>query len=251
MSKANILVVEDENIVAKDIQQTLEKLGYGVVGICAEGEKAIELAEKEKPDLIFMDIMLKGKMNGIKAAEQIIAKYEIPVIYLTAYADKDTLAKAKVTQPHGYILKPFKEVDIRTAVELALYKHKKEAKIKWERDLYHSIIKADKNSNGSIFVKSKYQLVKIQTKDIFFIEAIKDYVGINTGEKRYIVHSTMKSIKDKLPASDFARVHRSFIIRLDKISAIEFPNIIIDHNIKYIPIGNSYKDELMDKLKLI
>lgn len=251
MKKANILIVEDESIVAKDIQQTLEKLGYNVLGTLSEGEKAIEFVKTTVPDLIFMDIMLKGDMTGTETASQIHKDLSVPIIYLTAYADKDTLSKAKITQPHGYIIKPFKEVEIRTAVEIALYKHKKENKIKNERDLYYSIIKSDKDSDGSIFVKSKLQLVKVRTQDIFFIEALKDYVRINTIDNRYIIHSTMKSIKDKLPASDFARVHRSFIIRLDKISAIEFPNIILDHEKKYIPIGSSYRDELMNKLKLV
>ncbi|HIA37790.1 MAG TPA: response regulator transcription factor [Flavobacteriales bacterium] len=251
MKKANILIVEDENIVAKDIQYTLQKLGYNIIDICSNGEKAITSIRKKKPDLILMDIMLKGKLTGIDTVRQINKETSIPVIYLTAYADKDTLTKAKITQPHGYIIKPFKEVDIRTAVEVALYKHKKDEKVKNERDLYYSIIKnEDKNLDSSIFVKSKYQLVKVKTKEIYFIEALKDYVKINTSDKRYIVHSTMKSINEKLPGSEFSRVHRSFIVRLDKILAIEFPNIIIDHEHKYIPIGNSYKEELMNKLKL-
>ncbi|MBL4578244.1 MAG: response regulator [Flavobacteriales bacterium] len=251
MKKANILIVEDESIVAKDIQHTLEKLGYAVMATLPEGEKAVEFVKNELPDLIFMDIMLKGEMTGIDTAIQIHRNFSVPIIYLTAYADKDTLSKAKISQPHGYIIKPFKEVDIRTAVEIALYKHKKEDKIKKERDLYYSIIKSDKDSDGNIFVKSKYQLVKVKTQEIYFIEALKDYVRINTIDNRYIIHSTMKSIKGKLPSSDFARVHRSFIVRLDKIAAIEFPNIIIEHDKKHIPIGSSYRDELMNKLKLV
>ncbi len=250
-SKANIFIVEDESIVAKDIQQTLEKLGYTVLGTASEGEKAVEKIVELEPDLILMDIMLKGEMTGIDTAAQVKKEISVPIIYLTAYADRDTLTKAKITQPHGYIIKPFKEVDIRTAVEIALYKHKKESKIKKERDLYYSIIRSDKNSDGSIFVKSKYQLVKVKTKEIYFIEALKDYVRINTIDNRYIVHSTMKSIHEKLPPSDFSRVHRSYIVRLDKIMVIEFPNIIIDHDKKFIPIGNSYKEELMNKLKLV
>ena len=216
--KTSIFIVEDESIVAKDIQQTLEKLGYTVVGTASEGEKAVEIIIELEPDLVLMDIMLKGEMTGIDAAAQLKKEINVPIIYLTAYADKDTLTKAKITQPHGYIIKPFKEVDIRTAVEIALYNHKRETKIKKERDLYYSIIKADKSSDGSIFVKSKYQLVKVKTKEIYFIEALKDYVRINTVDNRYIVHSTMKSIQEKLPPSDFSRVHRSFIVRLDKIA---------------------------------
>ena len=193
MKKAKILIVEDESIVAKDIQVTLEKLGYDVIGTVAEGEKVFDIVKDKTPDLILMDIMLKGKMTGIDTSIQIHKEISLPIIYMTAYADKDTLSKAKMTQPHGYIIKPYKEVDLRTTVEIALYKHKKEEKIKKERDLYYSIIKADKDSDGSIFVKSKYQLVKVKTQEIYFIEALKDYVRINTIDQRYIIHSTMRS----------------------------------------------------------
>ena len=251
MIKADILIVEDENIVAKDIEQILKKLGYNISGTASVGEDAVRMAEENKPDLVLMDIMLKGKTTGIEAAMQIRKNLNIPVIYLTAYADEDTLYKAKITEPHGYIIKPFKEIDLRTAIEIALYKHEKETEIKKERDLYYSIISADKTSNGSIFVKSRYQHVKVRTKDIFFVEALGDYVTINTADKKYTVHSTMKNLKEKLPSNDFVRAHRSYIVRLDKIIAIEHTNIIIEHNKKYIPIGNSFKEKLMNRLKLV
>ncbi|MBL4656071.1 MAG: LytTR family transcriptional regulator DNA-binding domain-containing protein [Bacteroidia bacterium] len=122
--------------------------------------------------------------------------------------------------------------------------------IKKERDMYYSIID-NKSSNGSIFVKSKYQFVKVNTNDIYFVEALGDYVIINTADKKYTVHSTMKNFADKLPPRDFARAHRSYIVRLDRIMAIEYPNIIIEHSKKYIPIGNSYRKELMSRLKLV
>ena len=95
MSKTSVLVVEDENIVSKDIQHSLKKLGYVVVGAAATGEKAIDLAHQTKPDVVLMDIMLKGDMNGIETAGIIKKDLQIPVIYLTAYADEVTLAKAK------------------------------------------------------------------------------------------------------------------------------------------------------------
>lgn len=121
MPKVNVLVVEDESIVSKDIQQSLKKLGYNVVGAASTGEKAIELAKTENPDIILMDIMLKGDLTGIDTAEVIKQELDIPVIYLTAYADESTLAKAKVTEPYGYIIKPFKEIDLNTSIEMALY----------------------------------------------------------------------------------------------------------------------------------
>lgn len=250
MSKTNVLVVEDESIVAKDIQQSLIKLGYNVIGTASTGEKAIALAEEFMPDIVLMDIMLKGGMNGIDTAAQIREKMAIPVIFLTAYADEGTLAKAKVTEPYGYIIKPFKEIDLHTSIEMALYKHKKESEILKEREILYSIIE-NKDSKDFIFVKSNSRLVKLNTKEIYFIEALKDYVVINTLNTRYTVHSTMKDIERKMPASEFLRVHRSFIVRIDKIASLELPNIILENDKKIIPVGGSYKDELINKLNMV
>ena len=250
MPKTNVLVVEDESIVSKDIQHSLKKLGYNVVGAASTGERAFELASSEKPDIILMDIMLKGDINGIETATKVKEELQIPIIYLTAYADESTLEKAKVTEPYGYIIKPFKEVDLHTSIEMALYKFSKEKEVLKARDLFYSIIE-NKDSKDFIFVKSKSRLVKIKTTDIYFVEALKDYVVINTLDSRYTIHSTMKDIVTKLEQDNFIRVHRSFIVRLDKISSIEYPNLHLENDKKVIPIGGSFKDDLIKKLNLI
>jgi two-component system cell cycle sensor histidine kinase/response regulator CckA len=130
MPVARIMVVEDESIVAMDIKMRLEGLGYGVTGTASSGEEAVALALRTRPDLVLMDIMLKGSIDGIEAAKRIKATLEVPVVYLTAYADEDTLQRAKVAEPFGYILKPFEERELRTAVETALYKHRVEARLR-------------------------------------------------------------------------------------------------------------------------
>lgn len=250
MTKINVLVVEDESIVSKDIRNTLKKLGYNVVGAASTGEKAIELAMEHNPDIVLMDIMLKGELTGIDAAEEIRAQLDIPVVYLTAYADESTLAKAKVTEPYGYIIKPFKEIDIHTSIEMAIYKHRKVSEVRKERDFLYKVVDS-KDSKEFIFVKSNSRLVKLKTSDIYFVEALKDYVVINVLNTRYTIHSTMKDIEKKLPSEDFVRVHRSFIVRLDKIAAIEQPNLILENDKKVIPIGGSYKDELSKRINLV
>jgi len=246
----NILVVEDESIVAKDIQVCLRKLGYNVIGICSTGESAVEKALDERPDLIMMDIMLKGEMSGIQAAAAIRKDHDIPVIFLTAYTDRDTVDKAKETEPYGYIIKPFKEIDIQTAIEIALYKHSKEKVVKQERDLYYSLVEKQ-DSIDMIFVKANQRLVKIKYEHIYFIEALKDYVVINTLERRYTIHSTMKDIESKMPEKQFVRVHRSFIIRIDKIKEIDHSNVVMDNDKKIIPVGGSYKELLQERINLI
>lgn len=245
----NILVVEDESIVAKDIQVCLRKLGYEVIGICSSGEKAVETALNEKPDLVMMDIMLKGEISGVQAAAAIRKELDIPIIFLTAYTDRDTVDRAKETEPYGYIIKPFKEIDIQTAIEIALYKHSKEKVVKQERDFYYSLVEKQE-SNDMIFVKANQRLVKIKYTDIYFVEALKDYVVINTLERRYTIHSTMKDIEQKLPENQFVRVHRSFIIRIDKIKEIDHSNVVMENDKKVIPVGGSYKDHLQERINL-
>lgn len=130
MAKGRILVVEDERIVAKDISKRLKDLGYGVVAAVSSGEAAIETATEARPDLVLMDIQLKGSVDGIEAAEKIRSELNIPVIYLTAYADENTLQRAKVTEPFGYIIKPFDERDLHAAIEIALRRRLAESAVR-------------------------------------------------------------------------------------------------------------------------
>jgi len=251
MATTNVFVVEDEKIVSKDIQMSLKKLGYNVVGTADTGEKAIEESLLTKPDVILMDIMLKGEMNGIEAATEIRKQMDIPVIYLTAYTDEGTIQKAKETEPHGYIIKPFKEVDIHTTIEMAIYKHSKEVEVQKERDMLYNLVEGSRQETNHIFVKSNSRLVKLRLEDIYFVEALKDYVVINTLEKRYTIHSTMKDIEARLPSDKFMRVHRSFIISVNRIAAIEQPNIILENDKKVVPIGGSYKEALSERINMM
>jgi PAS domain S-box-containing protein len=167
MSSAKILIVEDEFIIAEDIQNVLTKLGYSIAGIAFTGDKAIQKAIEFKPDLVLMDIMLKGDMDGVEAAREIKKQCEIPVIYLTAYTDETTLQRAKITEPFGYILKPFEERELYTNIEMALYKHKAEKEIKRKQHVLQIVADFDEVTshlsskdviNNSIdFIKRKLQ----------------------------------------------------------------------------------------------
>jgi len=250
MTKVKILVVEDENIVAKDIQNSLKKLGYLVPTTVSSAEKAIEEIEENRPDLVLMDIMLKGHLSGIDGANIIKERFGIPLIFLTAYADDTTLSKAKITEPYGYIIKPFKEKELQTTIEMALYKHEKDTGVRAERDLYHSIIE-NRDSKDSIFVRADYRLNKINFDDIFYVEALKDYVVINTLDNSYTTHTTMKEMVRILPVKSFVRIHRSFIVNLSKIFSIKYPDLVIEGKMKVLPIGGLYRKELYGRLNLI
>ncbi len=160
---SKILVVEDERITAEDIKSGLECAGYNVPALVSSGEDAIEKAGKLKPDLVLMDIKLKGKMDGIEAAEQIKYLYNIPVIYLTAYSDEYTVQRAKITEPSGYIIKeetgllrkPFEESELHTAIEITLHRHK------MEKD--HDILLSEmvKNINDAVIATNADGRIKL------------------------------------------------------------------------------------------
>ena len=130
MARAQIMIVEDESIVAEDMKAMLESFGYVVPAMAFSGEEAVRKALDLHPDLVLMDIVLKGPMSGMEAVECIRAQVNIPVVYVTAYADDKTVRRAKLTEPFGYILKPFDASELQTAIEIALYKHQMESKLK-------------------------------------------------------------------------------------------------------------------------
>ena len=142
MEKTTILIVEDENIVALDIRNRLKKLGYSVAGRAVTGKQAVDQAVNIHPDLVLMDIRLKGEMDGVTAAAHIRSQIDIPVVYLTAYSDDVTLQRAKVTEPYGYIIKPFEDRDLHSAISMALYRHKAERELKESRQWLATTLKS-------------------------------------------------------------------------------------------------------------
>lgn len=125
-AEGRILIVEDEHIVAMGIKKMVKSLGYTVTGVASSGEDAISKAESTFPDVVLMDIMLKGDMDGVEAAGEIRERFDVPVVYLTAYSDNKILERAKKTEPFGYIVKPFDEKDLHSSIEIALHRHRKE-----------------------------------------------------------------------------------------------------------------------------
>ena len=172
MNKKKILVVEDEVIVAQDIVQTLTSLGYEVPGFITTGEEALRKSREENPDLILMDIMLSGDMDGVKTAEMITRELNTPVVYLTAYSNQQVFEKAKTSRPYGYIVKPFDEINLYTTIETAIYKHGVQTNLVSETEnalasIFGCIeILLEDNSGLSDDTRDKIELIKNATDKI-------------------------------------------------------------------------------------
>ena len=176
-----ILVVEDEAVTGMDIRRSLTELGYSVCAIATTGELAVRKAGELHPDLILMDIMLAGKMTGIEAAEIIKEQYHIPVVYLTAYSDDSYLTKAKLTEPFGYILKPFREQELKTTIEMALYKYAMEHALKISEETTRVLLNATEDLLFLIDINGRFLAANLALA-MKTGKKVQDFIGTNVSD---------------------------------------------------------------------
>ncbi len=241
-NEAKILIVEDDMIIAANLSLQLSKLGYKVTGIESRGEEAIAHASANAPDIILMDINLKGRLNGIETVIIIQKVHDIPVIYLTANSDETTFDLARDTQPYAFISKPFNKLDLQHAIALVC-----------ERIKYKKAIRENRPSveilEDRIFVRHKGKMTKLLLNDIHYIEADRNYCTIKSNSSTYVLASTLKTMEDKLPKSNFVRVHRSYMVNISKLDVVGDHHLEI--NRKVIPLSKSHKKFLMSRIQTI
>jgi len=235
LGDAKILVVEDERITAEDIKSGLEFAGYTVPAIVSSGEDAIEKAGELKPDLVLMDIKLKGEMDGIEAAGQIRVRYDIPVIYLTAYSDESTVQRAKVTEPSGYILKertglikkPFEESELHTAIEITLYRHK----IEKDHDRLFSAMLG--SINQGIIATDSDGRIKLVNENAESLIGWKESEAVGKDLKDFLEDfDELTSLKEKVSSNEGAEFKNIEVISKDgsKVSLKGKLALIMDEN---------------------
>ena len=243
-----ILIVEDEMIIAANISLQLTTLGYEVIGIVPRAEDALTCVKQDLPDIVLMDINLKGDLDGIETVKLIKEIHDVAVIYLTANADEANFNRAKSTHPHAFISKPFKKLDLQRAIELTADRLQKEKNNEIETSSDESKPSPFMLSD-CIFVRHNEKMVKVDIKDILYIEAERNYCRIYSKDKEYLLVMTLKDMDEKLPNKHFLRVHRSFIVNLSQIDEIATSHIVIAK--KAIPVSKSLKEELLNRLQTI
>ena len=246
MANIRILIVEDEFIIAEDLKIQLEKLSYTVTGVAKSVDKALEQIKQEEPDLMLIDIKLKGEKDGIHLAEIIKADYDFPFIFLTSHSDPKTVERAKKVHPNGYLIKPYEREDLYTSIEIAFANYVQNK----AGDIASRKFEEEQNAilEDSIFVKKDHLLIKIRFDELEWIKAERNYLELHCNGKNYLIRSTLQDFISRLPQNLFFQVHRSYAINLKHITAIEYNTIRLGE--QEIPLGRSYIESLKEKIKI-
>ncbi len=223
-NRMNILIVEDELLIAEMIKEMLIELSYTVVGIAKNYNQAISHLSEDEIDLAVLDINLSEQKDGIDLATEIQNTYKIPFIYLTSYSDPVTIKKAAKTTPSAYLLKPFTSDDLHVTIELI--KNKQSLK------------------PNTIVVKDGGLNVKVNTDDIFYIKSDNNYLELFTAKKKYVLRMSLEKFLEENENHNFIRIHRSYVVNTLKIDAINGQYVIIGN--EKFPLSRSYKQEVLE-----
>lgn len=245
----SVLIVEDEMIIAAKISMHLEQLGYAIAGILPKGEEAILHCRRSVPDLLLLDVQLKGNIDGIETAT-ILEKegIYIPTIYLTANTDPGTFERAKHTRPHAFLGKPYKKTELHRAISLAVQQDRAPSTPTPLPDLPPGPEEPQLLSDR-IFVRHKDQMVKLFLRDILYVEAERAYCHIKTEQTDYMLSIALGKLEDQLPPGDFLRVHRSYLVNLRQIDAVSDRHLVIGK--RAIPVSKDKREVLMQRVKLV
>ena len=237
MSKIKVVVVEDSALIAEDIAYKLSKHHIEVVETFDRGEDAIEYLKKNEPDLVLLDIRLAGALDGISTGYIIQNTYSFPIIYLSDLADAETLHRAKQTRPSNYLTKPFNEADLVRAIDLAF------SNFSFQR----SSTPAKKTDH--IFIKTENTFIRLSLSEILFLHADRSYCNIITEEKTYVQSVSMNHVYEQINNEDFIRIHRSYVVNIHKVSAIEGNLVKVGRHT--IEMSKSMRDELIGRLTFL
>ncbi|GHB42064.1 LytR/AlgR family response regulator transcription factor [Mongoliitalea lutea] len=248
MKEERILIVEDDVNIAENIEEILELLGYGNIDIANSANQAVKIIKRYKPDLVFMDIKLKGDKDGIELGEIVHQMVDVPIVFVTSYSDPTIIERAKRINPAGFIVKPFNTNDIHAIVEIVLYN--KRMKPASESVVSKAADESPYLVTDAVFIKSYNAFERVPYDNIYYVEANGNMVTIFTKAKNYTIRKSMKDMEDKLPPSMFLRVQKSFIVQLNQIESFNTRDITLKTG-DVVQVGRQYYNSFLAKLNTI
>lgn len=248
MKEERILIVEDDPSIAENIQEILEILGFENIDIANSANQCIKIIKKTRPDLIFMDIKLKGDKDGIELGEIIHQMFDVPLVFVTSYSDPTIIERAKRINPAGFIVKPFNTNDIHAIVEIVLYN--KRTKPSTEATVVKSPSESPFLVTDAVFIKAGNAFERVPYEEIYYIEANGNMVTIFTKNRDYHIRKSMKEIEEILPSNLFLRVQKSFIVHLGQIESFNTKEITLKKG-SVVQVGRQYYNSFLAKLNTI
>lgn len=241
MYKVKVGIVEDDIILGKIISDALTELGYAATRPAVSYTEALKMIERDKPDVLLLDINLQGKRDGIDVATTVREQYNMPFIFLTSNSDEETITRAKKVSPNAYLIKPFQKKELYTSIEICLHNFSQ------KKDTA-TVDKGNYLIKDSIFIKQGQYFHKVKLEDILYLESDNVYIYVHTVDNKYIVRTTLQNYLTLLNSPQFFRVHRSYAVNINHISNINTESLMI--NGKKISLGKSYRDELLASLRI-
>ncbi len=244
----SILIVEDEVIIAQDMKEILQEVGYNNIHIARNYQQGIEILKDQTIELALLDINLNATETGIDLGCYIGKNNKIPFIYITSYSDEQTIQDVKQTKPSGYIIKPYSKELLLATVEIALYnfydaRNNRHTEIDFNEEENSEMI-----FNNQLIIKEKNNFFKIKLEDILWFESDKNYILVVTAEKKYTIRCSLKKMLDILPKHMFVRCFKNYIINVYKVEKFSMNSIFI--NLQEIPISRTAKEAVLKLLKV-
>lgn len=246
--KVRILVVEDEMLIGAKIAMFLEELGYEVAAIIPRAEDALLIVAAEPLDLALVDVQLLGEMDGIELAKRLGTIHRLPVIFLTANTDEATFESAKVAQPYAFLQKPFRKTELQRTIALALQRIAAET---LEPDAESAAPTTDESfvMHDRIFVRHNDKMIKLLFDDILHVVAERSYCRIVTSDREFLLTMPMKRLEDRLPATLFQRIHRSYIVNIRRIDEVSDGTVRIGS--QNLPLSTTMRAEFLRRLNAV
>jgi DNA-binding LytR/AlgR family response regulator len=247
--KINILIVEDESIVALDLATALHQDGYAVIGIAEHAEEAIRLFNQHAVDIVLMDINLAGPKDGIDTVVDLMKIRQTPVIYLTAFTDNATVQRVKHTFPFAFLAKPYQVSNVRIAIELALNSFAlrpatpANPRAAGEADPAREPIR---QMGDYLFIKYNYQFVKVRLADILFVKADRNHLSLHTSDRKFVLRLSLGQLFDRVLFDRLIRIHRSYAVNIDTIQSFTEQTVLTGKG--EFPIGRNYKEDFLKRL---
>jgi DNA-binding LytR/AlgR family response regulator len=249
MSPIKVLIVEDEVVFSELLAMHLQELGYESLGPATSAAEALPLFRATQPDLVLLDIGIKGPVDGIGLAQQLQALQATPLIFITAFTDRETFERARAVGPFAYLSKPFTAHTVQNAVELALHHFARhdapddEPALEWSQDVL---------VRDAFFLKERNLLVKVKQQDVLWIEADGRYsMLVRAGGRKHALRITLRELAASLSPQHFVQVHRSVIINADHLEQVDPVGGTVMVNGHSLPLGRSYKDQLLRRLQQV